>query len=784
VAREYWPSRKQSSACTAVSEQQFENFEDSNWEKLMKIRTGRFCTFTLILLLSLFGFAAKAGAQDNILNQLSGSPKLPGKTGRTHRSKTPSDYSESVLYSFCSASNCTDGANPVAGLIQDAAGNLYGTTTAGGDVNDFGTVFKLLPPAQQGGTWAEMVLHRFNCTDGAVPNAALIQDATGNLYGTTKGGGSTCNYPLSPGDGTVFKLDNTGQESVLYSFTGGADGSAPVSDLIQDAAGNLYGTTIDLYGGANVGTVFKLDNTDKETVLYGFTGGADGAEPYGGLVEDAAGNLYGTTYYGGANNSGTVFKLDNTGQETVLNSFTGGADGGFPPAGLVRDAAGNLHGTTESGGNLNCISGKLAPGCGTVFEVDNTGNFTVLYTFCSASNCTDGSNPFAGLIQDATGNLYGTTRFGGANVSPNGFGGGAVFKLLPPAQQGGTWTESVLYSFCSASKCTDGYLPEGRLVQDAAGNLYGTTQDGGANAHGGSKGGGTVFELVVGGGGGGGTAMVTLTSSPNPSYVDQSVTFSAAVSGSGAAPTGSVTFKEGTTALGTVTLADGQATFTTAFTKKGSVSILASYSGDQNYKAANSKALKQVVKQYTTSTALASNLNPATYGQAVTLTATVSSAGPTPTGTVTFKNGSTSLGSASLSGGVASITTSTLPVGTLTITASYGGDAASAKSTSPALTQVVNQATSTTTIVSSVNPSKVGQKVKFTATVTSPTTTPTGTVTFKDGSTVLGTGTLAKGKASYSTSTLSAGSHNITAVYEATANISGSTSPVLVQTVN
>ncbi len=277
---------------------------------------------------------------------------------------------------------------------------------------------------------------------------------------------------------------------------------------------------------------------------------------------------------------------------------------------------------------------------------------------------------------------------------------------------------------------------------------------------------------------------ITLTSSPNPSYVNQLVTFSVVVSGNGATPTGSVTFKAGTNVLGTVPLVNGQASFTTTFTKSETVSISASYSGDQNYKAQSSNALKQVVKQYTTSTALASSLNPSTYGQAVTFTATINSSGPTPTGTVTFKNGSKSLGSASLSGGVAKITTSTLPAGTLSITASYGGDAANAKSTSPALKQVVDTATSTTTIVSSVNPSKVGQTVKFTATVASPTTIPTGTVIFMDGSTELGTGTLAKGKANYSTSTLKAGSHNITAVYEGTANIDGSTSMVLVQTVN
>src|ERR1035438_9479219 len=165
------------------------------------------------------------------------------------------------------------------------------------------------------------------------------------------------------------------------------------------------------------------------------------------------------------------------------------------------------------------------------------------------------------------------------------------------------------------------------------------------------------------------------------------------------------------------------------------------------------------------------------------LTASLS-VGPTPTGTVTFKNGATSLGSATLVAGVAKITKSTLPSGTLAITATYNGNTVSAKSTSPPLTQVVEMATSKTTVVSSVNPSSAGETVKFTATVTSPTTKPTGTVTYMDGSTALGTGTLAAGKASYSTSTLSAGSHNITVVYAGTTNITGSTSPVLVQTVN
>ena len=191
------------------------------------------------------------------------------------------------------------------------------------------------------------------------------------------------------------------------------------------------------------------------------------------------------------------------------------------------------------------------------------------------------------------------------------------------------------------------------------------------------------------------------------------------------------------------------------------------------------------VKTTTTATVVASSLNPSTYGQSVTLTATVTSSdGTTPTGKVTFDNGTKSLGTATLSGGVAQIITSKLKVGTATITASYSGDAANAASTSPVLNQVVDKLTSTTTVVSSVNPSKLKQKVKFTATVSSPTTTPTGKVKFMDGSKELGTGTLKKGEASYSTATLSAGSHNITAVYAGTADIDGSTSPVLVQVVN
>jgi len=288
----------------------------------------------------------------------------------------------------------------------------------------------------------------------------------------------------------------------------------PMAGLIEDASGNLYGTTTD--GGTNHGgTVFKLDNTGQEMVLYGFCSASnctDGADPSSGLIQDAAGNLYGVTERGGANTSadggvggGTVFKLaistvpGGGWTETVLYSFcpeSNCTDGEQPSAGLVQDAAGNLYGTTLYGGANTSANGGL--GGGAVFKLappaqaGDAWTETVLYSFCPESNCTDGNQPAAGLIQDAAGNLYGTTYFGGANTSANdNTGGGTVFKLT--VHPGGGWTETVLYSFCSfgGSSCTDGTLPSASLIQDTVGNLYGTAASGGANNS------GAVFKLAV-----------------------------------------------------------------------------------------------------------------------------------------------------------------------------------------------------------------------------------------------------------------------------------------------
>jgi uncharacterized repeat protein (TIGR03803 family) len=227
-------------------------------------------------------------------------------------------YTCTVLYRF--KGYPTDGASPGAGLIRDPAGNFYGSTPAGGDsTNCFpgcGVVFKL-------DSTGETVLYNFKgtSTSGANPQAGLIRDSAGNLYGTTYNGGTCC--------GVIFKMDTTGAETVLYSFKGGADGAFPEAGLIRDSAVNLYGTTLAGGGVSGAGVVFKLDTTGTQTVLHRFKG-LDGANPQAGVIGDSAGNLYGTTQYGGASNYGVVFKVDTTGVETVLYGFTGGRTGQTP----------------------------------------------------------------------------------------------------------------------------------------------------------------------------------------------------------------------------------------------------------------------------------------------------------------------------------------------------------------------------------------------------------------------------------------------------------------------
>jgi uncharacterized repeat protein (TIGR03803 family) len=375
---------------------------------------------------------------------------------------------EIVLYAF---EDGNDGAEPLASLISDKAGNLYGTTQVGGGANGYGTVFKLAPDG------SETVLHSFagGTSDGSLPEAGVIADYAGNLYGTTYGGGAN-------GFGTVFKLAPDGTETVLYAFKGGDDGDGPFAGLIRDSAHNLYGTT--LHGGASgnctdgCGTVFKLAPDGTETVLHTFAGGSDGANPYAGVIADGGGNLYGTTQVGGTgcdgNGCGTVFKVAMNGSEAVLYNFCSRlncADGTTPYSGLIADSAGNFYGTTALGGITR--GGRI--GNGTIFKLAPDGTETVLYVFPGGSH---GEFPsYGSLLADKAGNLYGTAG-GGAN------GQGIVFRLATNGN------ESAPYAFKGRS---DGSSPSAGVIADKAGNLYGTTQGGGNNNC--TGGCGIVFEI-------------------------------------------------------------------------------------------------------------------------------------------------------------------------------------------------------------------------------------------------------------------------------------------------
>jgi uncharacterized repeat protein (TIGR03803 family) len=362
---------------------------------------------------------------------------------------------ETVLYSFPDAG---DGSQPIAGLIRDSAGNFYGTTYAGGagftsfgNAADAGAVYKLDAAGR------ETLLYSFtDGTDGGSPNAGVIRDSAGNLYGTTHHGGAQSQQ------GVVYKLDTAGHETVLYTFTGAADGGRPYAGLVRDPAGNLYGTTVG--GGTGWGVVYKVDTAGHEAVLYNFTNRADGSLPYGGVILDAAGNLYGTADGGGSAGWGVVYKVDTAGHETVLYNFTGGVDGSSPQAGLIRDSAGNFFGTTVVGGTANR---------GVVYKLDTVGHETVLYSFTGGA---DGGSPYAGVTLDSAGNLYGTTSSGGAA------GAGVVYMLDTAGH------ETVLYNFAGGA---DGGSPYAGVIRNSAGDLYGTAKDGGKWS------GGVVFKLTL-----------------------------------------------------------------------------------------------------------------------------------------------------------------------------------------------------------------------------------------------------------------------------------------------
>jgi uncharacterized repeat protein (TIGR03803 family) len=371
--------------------------------------------------------------------------------------------------------------SPSGALTIDTQGNLYGVAQGGTGVCAFnapcGTVFKMTKTGKLVWVYSFPSPGR----DGYDPTAGLLRDAKGNLFGVTLDGGvdtKACDDNIDRICGVVFKLDPTGKkETVLHRFTNNPDGEDPESLLIEDSAGNLYGTT--LWGGSDFGTVFKMSQTGHEEILYTFPWPdfTDGAFAYSGVIRDAMGNLYGTADGGSGSGGccGVVYKVDSSGQETVLYNFSGGSDGSSPSweAPLIRDVAGNLYGTTGYGGNnIDICDGN--EGCGVVFKLSPNSNGTwtdtTLYEFCVQQNCDDGHRPLGGLVRDSAGNLYGVTVFGGGSHSCNGGDCGVVFKLDTSGK------ETVLHAFTGGA---DGAGPEGRLVMDTAGNLYGTALAGG-----------------------------------------------------------------------------------------------------------------------------------------------------------------------------------------------------------------------------------------------------------------------------------------------------------------
>jgi uncharacterized repeat protein (TIGR03803 family) len=357
----------------------------------------------------------------------------------------------------------TNGANPhYVYLVQGTDGNLYGTAFV--STGSGGTVFKVTPKGVLT-TIYTFCPHGESCSDGAQPEAGLVLATDGNFYGTASGGGANS-------VGTVFRITSAGKLTLLHSFDS-TDGASPEVGLIQAGNGELFGTTSS-GGSGDVGTIFDITTAGKLTSLVNFIG-TNGDYPDGKLVQGSDGNFYGTTEEG-TSDSGTVFKMTLAGKLTTLHKFTG-TDGAGPTSALFQASNGNFYGTTQAGG---------AHGDGTVFEITPAGKHTTLYSFCAKSDCADGANPSAGLIQATDGDLYGTTFSGGSNETSCNAGCGTIFRITTAGKL------TTLYNFCSKSGCVDGSQPQEGLVQHTNGTLYGLTY------YGGTDGLGTVYSLSEG----------------------------------------------------------------------------------------------------------------------------------------------------------------------------------------------------------------------------------------------------------------------------------------------
>ncbi|MGB8013357.1 MAG: choice-of-anchor tandem repeat GloVer-containing protein [Terriglobales bacterium] len=589
-------------------------------------------------------------------------------------------YTGTVLHTF---TNTPDGGVPNGGLVADSSGNLYGATTEGGTCgvgSGCGSVFELTPDANGGWTYKEIF-----STYGGV---AIAIDSQGNLYVSFDFVAGAV-FELSQESGTW-------RMSYAYGFTGAADGSDPMAPVIVDANGNVYGTTLNNdQWGDGYGTVFELtpayDNQWQEQTLFTFTdsGGAGGAYPEGSLIMDHAGNLYGTATGGGTYGHGVVFKLHPTAngwKETILYSFQGGAnDGEFPYGNLIFDKEGNLYGTTAYG-----FGTDSARGYGGVYKLTPSGLITWLYVFTGGA---DGGNPGNGLAFDQLGNLYGTAGYGPPSqytqYCPSGCG--VVYELTPSRNNGTTtWTENVLYSFTGGS---DGYGSSATPYLDPDGNIYVTSPNGGDSF--GASGAGTVLELKPNPAP---TAITITKNAPSPSVTEQVVNVRYAVSQLASVaylPTGTVTVNASTGESCLAPLsASGKGSCQLMFLSAGTRTLTATYSGDAKDQSSVSGVATQTVVNLTNTVITKTIPDRARVGENVRVDFSVDANYPAkhtkPSGSVTVNasTGESCTGTVS-HGGIGKCELTFSSAGTRTLTATYAGDDDNAGSLSKVVDETV-----------------------------------------------------------------------------------------------
>ncbi len=710
-------------------------------------------------------------------------------------------------------------------------------------------------------TYTETTLVNFNGANGQTPINGVTLASDGNFYGSTDDlAGLSLALPInrrqparpgflpllhpdinSAGSGTIFKMTPSGTLTTLYAFCAQGnsacpDGAAPVGGVIEASDGNFYGITNE-GGAADFGSVYQLSPAGKLKTLYSFCAQGnsacpDGAYPVGGLIPGADGNFYGATASGGANDSGSVFKITPLGVLSTIYSFcsqSSCADGSTPYSGIVQGSDGNFYGTTSVGGNSNDD--------GIVFSVSPIGKLKVLHSFCSdgGSACTDGENPETIPVEASDGNFYGTAVGDGANGT-----GGVLFSVSPSGAY------SAVYSFCGQTDCGDGYDPS-TVFPGSDGNIYGVTPSGGGTAYT-----GTIFrytlagkfstlyrfcsgncddgsspEAVLQGTDGnfygaafaGGTAhdgtVFKLAVSPAlPSPVQLTLDSASVAAGSSTTLSWKVlnafsatlqvcdAFIQGSpSGAGTWTgLQTGSYSATTKL-YTGSAKITPSAAGTYTYALTcggteSGFATLTVTgsSKSSSSTTLAAAPNPATVGQSVTLTATVkpSSGSSTPTGQVSFSVAGVVLGASTLKSGVATLTASSngLSTGAYPVIATYSGDSTFNSSASHPLTITLNKAPTSTALTASPTTVTPPASVTLTATVkrsaSGATGKPTGSVTFAVGSSTLATIKLnASGVAILTASTQgqAAGSYPVTAKYSGDASDAASTSSAVTVTV-